>query len=251
MKYLLLLLPLILVSCSTTPTETQQAIDYPEDLRQVFEAHGGLAKWQKMNALTYELEKGAVDELQKIDLKSRKEYIKGKDFEMAFDGENIWLKADSTYTGSPWFYKNLMFYFYAMPFVLADDGIIYKEVSPLIFEGESYHGILIAYEDGVGVSSKDEYVLYYHPETYQMEWLAYTVTYKSQEKSDNFKYIRYTDWGDFEGLRLPKTLTWYHVEDGIPTAPRNTRVFQNIKLTDIPFEENVFERFDGAEAVER
>ena len=53
-----------------------------------------------------------------------------------------------------------MFYFYAMPFILADDGIIYEDVAALKFEGKSYPGIKISYESGVGESPEDEYILY-------------------------------------------------------------------------------------------
>ena len=50
--------------------------------------------------------------------------------------------------GIPKFYYNLMFYFYAMPFILADDGIVYEDVKPLDIEGKSYPGIKISYESG-------------------------------------------------------------------------------------------------------
>jgi len=84
------------------------------------------------------------------------------------------MESDSTSNGNPEFYYNVMFYFYAMPFVLADDGIIYGDIAPLEFEGTAYPGISISYKEGVGSSSKDEYFIYYNPETYQMaiKWLG-------------------------------------------------------------------------------
>ena len=32
----------------------------------------------------------------------------------------------------------------------------------------------MSFNDGVGSSPKDDYIIYYNPDTYQMEWLAYT-----------------------------------------------------------------------------
>ena len=68
-------------------------------------------------------------------------------------------KDKTAYEGNPKFYYNLMFYFYAMPFILADDGIKYTDAEPLVFEGKSYPGIKISYEAGVGESPEDEYVI--------------------------------------------------------------------------------------------
>jgi len=130
------------------------------------------------------------------------------------------------------FYHNLMFYFYAMPFVLADDGINYSAAKALEFEGKSYPGIRISYNDGVGVSSKDEYFLHYDADTKQMAWLGYTVTYRSGEKSDKINWIRYNDWQEIEGLALPKSLSWYKVEDGKITEVANTRNFEDVVIED-------------------
>ena len=79
--------------------------------------------------------------------------------------------------------KSALPVFLTMPFVLADDGINYQDVEPLVFEGKTYPGIQISYESGVGESSEDEYKVYYDPETNKMTWLGYTVTYFSKEKS--------------------------------------------------------------------
>jgi hypothetical protein len=113
-----------------------------------------------------------------------------------------------------------MFYFYAMPFVLADDGIVYESAEALEFEGKSFPGIKVSYENNVGDSPEDEYILYYNPETYEMAWLAYTVTYGTNQKSDKFSYTKYAEWKEVNGLKLPTALQWYTVRDGKPTELR-------------------------------
>jgi len=120
-------------------------------------------------------------------LKTRAERIEASSFTSGFDGQRYWVQADTSYKGNPKFYTNLMFYFYAMPFVLADSGINYTPVEPLVFQETKYPGFRISYGDGIGVSPEDEYFIHYHPETFEMAWLGYTVTFYSGKKSDKVK----------------------------------------------------------------
>jgi len=125
-----------------------------------------------------------------------------------------------------------MFYFYAMPWVVADPGIQYNKTSPLVFEGEEYPGIQISYDDGIGLSPKDEYFVHYDPKTYQMRWLGYTVTYYSNEPSDEVRWIEYPSWSEqSDGVQLPDSLVWYKVEEGQLVAPRNSRQFEKVTLS--------------------
>ena len=241
----------MLFACQQTPDTTANAtanaapsIDmsqYPDALQKIFAKHGSLATWEKMKALSYEIvDTIAGNELQKIDLHNRREYIASPTFKTGYDGKDFWVEADTSYKGNPIFYHNLMFYFYAMPFVLADDGIIYSDTDTITYEGQSYPGIRISYNDGVGVSSKDEYFIHYNPETYQMEWLGYTVTYFSKEKSQRISWIRYDDWKAFNGLLLPNSMTWYKVEDGEIIEPRKKRPFANIQVSETAFPDETF-----------
>ena len=80
-----------------------------------------------------------------------------------------------------------------MPFVLADDGITYTNVEPLIVEGKEYPGIKISYEAEIGESPEDEYIMYYDADSNKMAWLGYTVTYFTKEKSKDWHFIKYAD----------------------------------------------------------
>lgn len=213
----------------------ESAKNYPQEVTAIFEAHGGLNAWRANRTLSYIMPKPNGDEQQTIDLYSRNEKIETPNFSMGYDGKDFWLADENeAYKGNPIFYHNLMFYFYAMPFVLADDGINFSETQNLDFEGKSYPGIRVSYDDGVGVSSKDEYYLHYDPDTNQMAWLGYTVTYRSGEKSDNVKWIRYDDWLDVNGLILPNSMTWHKVEEGKIGVAASTRKFTNVMLSAAP-----------------
>lgn len=243
MKNIIYLFVFILIfsACKNEPKtevsiETPDIVNataYPDNLDKIFKAHGGIDTWNEMESLAFEIEKPNVNDKYNVALKSRKSLITTEHHLLGFDGDNVWLKHLDTvqYKSNPKFYYNLMFYFYAMPFVLGDDGINYTDIEPLEFEGKTYNGILISYDHGVGESPEDEYILYYNPETFQMEWLGYTVTYFSKEKGKEFHFIKYSDWQDVNGVKLPKTLSWYKYENNKPTTFRNDVNFMNVDLS--------------------
>ena len=235
------------ITSSNLPTSGNQ---FPEALLNVFAKHGGLGIWESMNTLSYEIEKETGNEKQIIDIKDRRERIEGANFITGFDGKDIWLEADTSYKGNAIFYHNLMFYFYAMPFVLADDGINYSESVPLEYEGKSYPGIRISYDAGVGVSPEDEYFIHYDPETYQMVWLGYTVTYYSKEKSKKIKWIHYDDWEVYNGLLLPNSMNWFQSVDGKLTEPKKRRKFVKIEISKKKMDEKFFNKTAQAVVVE-
>lgn len=224
---------------------------YPDLIFKMFDKHGGIENWNTMHQLSFDLGEGDDKETTITALHSRKARIDTKNDAIGFDGTKVWSleKSDKTYEGNAKFYYNLMFYFYAMPFVLGDDGIIYEEVPPLEFEDISYPGMMISYKSDVGLSPDDQYIVYVHPKTGEMEWLGYTVTYFSKEKSKKFSFIRYTDWQTVNGIKLPKTLTWYTSENNLPTTVRNSAEFKNVSLKNT-INADLFTIPEGAKIVE-
>ncbi|MBU2950114.1 hypothetical protein KO493_05320 [Tamlana agarivorans] len=236
-------------------TETEAVVvesNYPEALVKVFEAHGGLDQWKKMRFLEFTMKKNGVDEVTSTDLWNRKSLVETPDHKLGYDGKQVWLqnKNDTEYKGKPKFYYNLMSYFYAMPFILADDGIVYSDIAPLVFEGKTYPGIKVGYESGVGESPEDEYALYYNPDTYKMEWLGYTVTFFTKEKAKEWHFRKYSEWEEFNGVLLPKTIVRYEYENNLPTTVHSENNFYNVKLTKEQVNQDIFELPEDAQLVE-
>ena len=224
----------ILYSCKQTTTEKveevletpepeqkeevvkDRSINFPEEIASVFKAHGGIKTFDDMNTLVFEMEKPDGNEIHTTDLKSRHAHIKSDKFTLGFDGNEAWLEKEEEveFKRDPRFYHNLMFYFYAMPFVLGDNGITYTKVDPIKADGGTYPGFEISYGEGVGDSPEDNYYIYYDATTHQMKYLGYTVTFFTKEKSKKVKFIEYTDWNEVNGLLLPKTLKWRAYKDG-------------------------------------
>lgn len=224
--------------------------DLPEALTKILDAHGGMDNWQRQRRLEYTFTRGEADETQVVDLRNRREYIRAENMEMGYDGDRTWIVADSTYDGDPGFYRGLMFYFYAMPWVLADEGTNFREAEPLTVGGISYPGLHVSYDAGVGESPEDEYYLHYDPDTHEMRWLGYTVTYFTGEASDKISWIHYPTWTEYDGVGLADSLVWYTVEEGTPVAPRSTRVFSKVRLSEKTPRDERFAMREGAEVVE-
>ncbi len=245
--YILILVAIFTISCKENPKKEEEKAktvknNYPNNLSKVFEKHGGIENWKKAKTLFFKIGK----EQHIIDLHSRKSLIKGENYTLGFDGKEVWLsQKDSTaFKRDPKFYYNLYFYFYAMPFVLSDDGIVYGETEPLVFEGKQYAGIKISYNSEVGLSPEDNYYIYYNPETFQMEWLEYTVTYFSKKSSDKRSLIRYNDWAKIDGFLLPKSLTWHKKdkEGNISEPLRKPTEFILVSVKQTELESSFFEK---------
>lgn len=259
----LVILAIIFTACKNEPKENTTVIEtekketittsiYPEAITNVFEAHGGIDEWNKMKSLTFTIEKPNGKEVITTNLKSRAELIDTPTYTQGFDGESLWIKEKdgNEYKGRPMFYKGLMMYFYAMPFIVGDNGINYEEAEPLTFEGKTYPGILISYEAGIGESPDDEYIIYYDAETGQMQWLAYTVTFGKDGKSKEFKFIRYNNWQTVNGLLVPKSVDWYNYENNIPTEKRNTVEFMDVSLSEKAPDTSIFHKPEEAKVIE-
>ena len=231
--------------------QTNTEKTYPATLQTVFTAHGGLDNWKKMNNLCFEMKGKNGHETHTVSLPNRKTKIESKDWSIGYDGKGVWLlKHDLGYEGNPVFYHNLMFYFYAMPFIISDPGINYEAVAPTELDGKLYDGLKVSYNKGVGDSPEDEYILYFEPDTNKMVWLAYTVTFKDQKKSDDWHYIKYDKWQDVNGLLLPEKLTWWNVENGKPKGEKMDIKFDKVTATETMLDAEVFAKPAEAEYVQ-
>ncbi len=234
------------VEVDKTPIEEaipDRSKDFPEDIAKVFQAHGGIQAFDEKNSLVFELSNPEGNEKHTTDLKTRHARIETDKFVLGFDGEEAWIKQDSAYfKGNPRFYHNLMFYFYAMPFVLGDEGISYEKVDDLKVDDVSYPGYKISYGEAVGDSPKDNYFIYYDSQSYKMKYLGYTVTFFSKESSEKISLIEYADWNDVGGLLLPKTLKWRAYKNGVVGDVKSERKFVNASASTEKMDSSIFSK---------
>ena len=260
-------LPLVFLACKqknaisetlettedTKETFEVETANYPENLSKVFDAHGGIDVWKSMKSLAFTMEKPDGNEVILTNLNSREALLENPKTTIGFDGKNVWLlnKTEEAYNGyDPKFGYNLMFYFYAMPFILSDDGINYADAEPLVFDGVTYPGIQVTYNAGVGETPEDRYVLYYNPTTYQMEWLGYTVTFVPGIDKKELHFRRYSDWQKVNGLLLPQTIVGYGFKDDKPTDAKKSTRFVDIQINNKAIESGKFTKPENANFME-
>jgi len=243
MKKLLLLgfILSIIIACQQPETKNQvidtanesKTKDLPALLQKALKAHGGLDRWNEMKTMEYSFPKEESKEQQVIDLENRKVMLIGENYKVGFDGADVWVSPNLAAFGkrSARFYHNLIFYFYAMPFVLADDGINYEQLPERSFKDKEYAALKISYQSGVGDAPNDYYVAHFSKTTGLMEYLLYTVTYYSKEKSEKFNALHYSEWETVNGLKLPKKMVSYNFENGELGEMKYERVFSDASLS--------------------
>jgi hypothetical protein len=227
----------IIWSCQAPPNKEQASVEpesvfvntdhHTETISKVFDAHGGFANWAAMKQLAYT--KGGESTV--TNLQNRKIRLDSDGQSIGYDGTQVWIAPDTLDASRTRFYHNLYFYFYAMPFVLGDPNTFYEDVAERELAGKIYNGVKVSFGENVGDSPKDYYILWYDPVTFKMEWLMYTVTFKSGEANENYSLIKYDQWTDINGLIIPEKLQWYTFKDDIVGDVRNEAVFENIKLS--------------------
>ena len=258
-KYLFLFSIFTVSACADKPTERQETAmedknrpEYPALLQKALDAHGGSAVWQQFHTLQFDLTTTLGEEKkehQLIDLKSRKIIITGSHYTIGFDGEQVWVAPDKAAFPEmpPRFYHNLVFYFFAMPFVLADPGINYEDLGEREIEGKRYRALKISFQQGVGDADDDLYIAHFNPKTFQLELLLYTVTYFSGEKHENYNALMYNEWQQVNGLMVPLVMTGHKYEADSIGEIRYRAEFSNVSFTEEDTDASAFEMPEGAE----
>lgn len=234
-------------AASSSPAP-QTPKELPELFTKILDAHGGLSQWEAMNTLEFVKGEGDEAEYHTVDLKSRQSLIeqKGK-FRLGSNGEKVWVTPhrDSFPGRSPRFYHNLYFYFVAIPYVLADPGVVYEDLGEQLVGTEKYRVLKTGFQDDVGDAPDDQYWLYVDPETYVVDFITYSVTYFDASKATSYNALKY-DWSPNNGLLVPKTCTGYKWEDGALGEQRYVRDFTNVNYSKEKTDPQMFAVPEGA-----
>lgn len=196
------------------------------------DAHGGLEPWRSYGTLEFDLESGGSVERHLVDLRERTVLVTAEDWRLGYDGRNAWVEPGlDAYSGNPMFYSSLHFYFFSLPFVLADPGTVHRPLGMQTIDGKAYDVHQVGFETGVGDSPEDVYRMYLDPETGRLDVLLYTATFHSGEPSDRFGARIYT-WQEVDGLLVPASYTphaWNAADSTLGDA-RGTVTFRNVRF---------------------
>lgn len=245
------------IACQAPATSTTTpAFDYvaaakakmPKALLAGIEAHGGLERWDEMQTWAYTIPRNDKPERHFVDLKTRKVRLSHDDYTVGFDGQEVWVTPNKAAfgNGSPRFYHNLIWYFHAFPFIMADPGINYEVLPAKKMNGKAYDAIKISFNAGVGDAPDDYYIAHFDPDTHQMYLLLYTVTYFQGKPGEKYNAIIFDNWKEVNGLLVPASFKGYKYENGELGEQRYERAFTDLELTTTPADPTQFEMPAGA-----
>ncbi len=252
--FLLPVLCFALASCKPADTTESTQEPFSEDaLDLAIAAHGGMEVWQSYGGLSFDIQRGATSVANLVDLRTRKALMTGDDYTIGYDGEQVWITPDlDSFASSPRFYNGLDFYFFAIPFVLADPGTRRENLGRVSIGNEEFDAVRISFDEGVGASPGDYYVAHFDPETHLLRLLLYTVTFFSGEPNENYNVRTYDEWQEVGGLLVPLTASSYawDSEAGSLGEKRGEASYANVSLVPEQPDAATFARPDGAEVDE-
>ena len=246
------ILLLIFTSCGESTPKAKKAApvkkDFPEFFQKVLEAHGGLETWDKMNTLKFSGTRSEPHTQYVVDLKTRKETqtVENK-YTLGNDGEKVWVTPvrDSFPGKSPRFMKGLVFYFVAIPFVLADEGVALEDLGKKEVNAREYNVIKATFGDGVGDAPEDQYILYTDPTSNLIDFITYSVTYFDKSKGTQYNALRY-EWKNVNGLLFPEKYIGYKWENEALGEVRYESPFANASFSQEKMADSLFVVPEGA-----
>lgn len=203
----------------------------PEAFDKSLNEHGGLDVWRSYGKLSFDKISNGERERHTVDLKNRKTRIeKDSSWTIGYDGKEVWVAPNKeAYPGrSARFYYNLHFYFFGIPFVLADPGTKHEYLGKSTVDGETYEVVRVTYEDPVGDTPEDQYVMYYDTDTYLLSFINYSVTYYDKSRATEYNALKFEDWQEVNGLKVPTGYTGYVWEDSTFGKERYSVNFENV-----------------------
>jgi len=243
-----------LETMTSDTTQMEPERDFPTLFQQILGAHGGLSTWNQYVSLTYDLEAtyGENTSMQSstLNLHTRYEHTQYADYQIGYNGESYWYYADSIPEDhpDPKFYINLQFYFFAIPFVLADKGVNYEILEPRVVAGKTYDVLKATFKSGIGVAPEDQYILYTDPESHELHMLLYSVTYFDESRATSYNALIYDEWQAVQGLLVPQSMTSYVWDSETQSLgeQRGSKVFSNVTFSKAPPSPETFEKPEGA-----
>lgn len=238
-KILLLgLIAITVIACEQKKapvTEEVKATPMPKllpQLQSAIDSHGGLDAWRSFRTLSFDRISREDKIKHIIDLNSRNEvFVKDSSYTVGYLGDKSWVLPDSSAFTNVRFYKNLYFYFFALPFVAADEGAIHESLGQKTFNGQLYDLIKISYGENIGDAPDDQYILYVNSETKRLDMINYSVTYFDNTKGESYNALVYNEWEEVSGILLPKSFDGYQWKNDTLGDLRYPVRFENISLS--------------------
>ncbi len=242
-SFLLLALFSLVFACGQKNSTPDARLDQPEEFTKLLDAHGDWKKWIDARALSFAMvhETNLAWENHYIDLTGRRVRIDADTWQIGNDGQKVWISPNrEAFQGrSVRFYHNLYFYFFSIPYVFTDPGVLVEKTEDKLVTGQSYEAFQVKFEENVGDSPKDSYFMLVDPDTGRLAWLLYTVTFFDKENT-KMNALKYEDYRDAGGLVFPRVMTGYSYENDSTADIRYQVSFSDVFLVEEPLDDELF-----------
>lgn len=123
---------------------------------------------------------------------------------LIYDGDRVYLTPSDTDYERARFDMFTWSYFFLFPYKLSDPGTIWNEYENSDLNGKQYNTQKLSFENGIGDSPDDWYIVYSDNGTNLIKYSAYIVTFtKSKQEAEKDPHaIEYTDYNKINGIPI-------------------------------------------------
>jgi len=201
---------------SSTPKAPREVPAFAQPLE---EAHGA-AKYLKRDALRFEFAMRFGDHtlLAEVVMKTDMSLVKMQTDDnkrVVYDGEYAYLTPGDAEWDNPRFDVLTWPYFLTAPFKLADKGTNIEELGAETFLNRPMQKARLTFEEGVGDSPDDWYVLYRDDSTNLLRGMVYIVTFsrEQEEAEKNPHAVTYHLFTEIDGVTFPTEMKFWDWTD--------------------------------------
>lgn len=238
----------ILFSCAektqkneVPPPKPKVVEKYPEVLKNIFKAHGGLKLWENNGALEIAVQIKNLNLNFKRNTDNPKMLITSNNSSMGRDVNGLWFFNEKKETQPALFsHWDNLFFVASMPYSIAYKGAFYTQRLDEILWRKKYGVLHVGFGRGSGKTADDAFIIYFDKETHQIEWVAFSEVVYGKYKSKNWKFVKYTQWKENDSLLMPHQFEIYASQNNKPTALIETVVVSNFKMIKQAYNDSIF-----------
>lgn len=225
--------------------------------------HGGLEQWYSRGPVKFQFTytpvdttKAERDTVQVIDTWSSRarHNMPGDDtIQFGWDGAQAWTTSEELPV-KPRFWSLTPFYFVAVPFVFADEGVNLEAMGEIKFEERTYDLVKATFNEGTGDAPDDFYIVYVDRETSRVGGVRYVVSYPGFFPDGGHspeKFMAYDSEQRIDGVVFAKTFRTFSW-DAEKQSP--IEVVTNSRMTEVSFDAATPSSFfavpEGAKVIE-
>lgn len=154
---------------------------------------------------------------------------------LVYDGENVFLSPSGSNDERARFDVFTWNYFFNLPFKLTDPGTNWKMLKPTVIKGETFNRGKLSFDNEIGDSPDDWYIIYQEPKSELLYAAAYIVTLgKEVEKAEEDPHaIVYHNYELIDGIPIATKWTFHNwsEENGIEEQIGEAKI-SKIKFVD-------------------